>query len=427
MAKLSVKSFRSSNGPLIFLTLLSFIWLVFQINVFSLTIAVLSAVLWTEYFLSRYFLKRLTIERQSSRNRAFTDQPLKVRYSIENSFPGNTSVEFVPLIEEATSSSSLKTRKITLKPGQTLQFDTELIFSRRGKKDISSCSIAYKDPLGFFRHWAVFSSPEEVLILPRLMEFESFPLMLRELLTGSKSDFKLLEDPTHLKGIRRYASDPMNRIHWKISAKMRELYTKEFNYTAISKTILYLDLNLTKEVFARTVWSQMRRNYEEQAVLAASSLIRWSYERGNRIELVVVGDKILRTEYSKESWVEIVELLALAEGTDKGVELSDVLFKDIEKLTPSTTLVVFSLYLTDSILPVLLKAKSKCARELVLVMPYGFRDPRYKAGRSFELLPQDMKRLKEKATLLEKEQILVRIVKDNQSLQEVAMEIEEVK
>jgi len=427
MAKLQVKSFRSRKGPLCLLTVLGLIWLVFQINAFSLTIAVLSATLWLEYFITGYFLRKTTIERTLSQNRIFTDQALELGYTIENPFPGDLEIEFVTLIEKATSTSGMKARRLLLKPRQSLSISTELVFALRGRKDVSSCSIAYKDPLGFFKHWAVFSNPEEVLVLPRLMEFETFPLMLRELLPGSKSDFQLLEDPTYLKGVRRYASDPMNRIHWKISAKMRELYTKEFNFTAISKTMLYLDLNLTKEVFARAVWSQMRRNYEEQAVLAASSLIRWSHERGNRIELVVVGADILKTEYRKKSWVETVELLALAKGTDDGIELSNILLEDIEKLTPSTTLVIFSLYLTDSILPVLLKARSKCARVLVLVMPYGFRDPHYKAGRSFELLPQDMKRLREKAALLEKEQILVRIVRDNQSLQEVAMEIEEVK
>ncbi|OAA27222.1 hypothetical protein AT15_05220 [Kosmotoga arenicorallina S304] len=426
MAKLSVKSIRSDKKPLLFLTMLGIIWIGFQINIFSLIIAVLSAVLWLEYFITGYFLRKTNIDRTLNRNRAFTDQPIKLRYTLKSFFPGILEIEFVTLIEKATSVSAMKAQRLLLKPGQPLSISTELVFSRRGKKDVSSCSIAYKDPLGFFKRWVVYSNPEEVLILPKLMEFESFPLMLRELLPGSKSDFQLLEDPTHIKGIRKYSFDPMNRIHWKISAKMKELYTKEFNFTAISKTILYLDLNLSEEVFARAVWSQMRKNYEEQAILAASSLIRWSHERGNRIDLVVVGKEVLKAEYAKD-WVETVELLAIAEGTDTGEELSSVLLEDTEKLTPETTLVIFSLYLTDSILPVLLKARSKCARVLVLIMPYGYRDPRYKPGRSFELLPVDMKRLKEKAALLEKEQILVRIVRDNQSLQEVVREIEEVK
>lgn len=125
------------------------------------------------------------------------------------------------------------------------------------------------------------------------MEFESFPLRLRELLPGLKSDFKLMEDMTYMKGIREYSGDPLNKIHWKVSAKMESLYTKEFNYTAISRTHLYLDLNLSREVFARDVWGRIREFYEEQAILAASSLIHWCAKVGHRTDLTVVGKKSL--------------------------------------------------------------------------------------------------------------------------------------
>jgi hypothetical protein len=115
----------------------------------------------------------------------------------------------------------------------------------------------------------------------------------------------------------------------------------------------------------------------------------------------------------------------MAEGSEKGIEITDVLSENLEKLIPSTTLVLFSMFLTDSILPLLIKAKSKCSRVIVLLLPFGYRDPRFLPARSFDLLPLDMRALEEKGALLAQEQIIVRIVRGNQSLQEVTKEIED--
>ncbi|HEY8543230.1 MAG TPA: DUF58 domain-containing protein, partial [Pseudothermotoga sp.] len=82
------------------------------------------------------------------------------------------------------------------------------------------------------------------------------------------------------------------------------------------------------------------------------------------------------------------------------------------------------MYLTDSLLPSLINARAKVSRVIVLLIPYGFRDPRYKPTKTYEMYPLDMQRLSEKARLLEKEQIIVRIIKPSQTLQEVFDEIQ---
>ncbi|MDK2953801.1 DUF58 domain-containing protein [Kosmotoga sp. DU53] len=426
MTELKPTKLISSSSNVVIMTIIALIWLTLQVNGFSLLFAAFVAILWVEFFMSRFLLKNLTVKRKIQRNRAFIDQKIKIDYTIHNKSPIKLIVWFLPMVESASSASKIRKKKLILKPREEAKISSHIYFGKRGIKDVSKCLLSYPDPLGFFKHWITYEAPEEILVLPSLMEFENFPLRLRELLPGLKSDFKLMEDMTYMKGIREYSGDPLNKIHWKISAKMNSLYVKEFNYTAISRTHLYLDLNLSKEVFARDVWGRIREFYEEQAILAASSLIHWSAKIGHKIDLTVVGKKVLRSTGSfSNDWVKTVELLAISEGTNTGPELSDVLSTDVEKLTPATTVVLFSMYLTDSILPVLLKARARCSRVIVILMPYGFRDPRYKPARSYELLPIDMRDLKEKAAALEEEQIIVRILRDNQSLQEVVMEIEQ--
>jgi len=423
--KLKPRKIISSNSLLTILTVLSILWLVANLNGFSVLLSVSCTFLWMNYFTTRRTVANLEVERFPNRTRTFTNEDVIVTHKLYNN-SGSLKVTVLSQIEVAELLSyNLLEQEVTLKKSQTVMMQAKTSFSTRGKKVLTDFVVVYEHPLGFFRHWAYYHADQEILVLPKIMHLESFPSRLRELLPGSKSDFKLLEDTTQVKGVREYSSEPLNRVHWKISAKLGSLYVKEFDFTAISNTLIYLDLNLSKEIFAKNVWAQIRKNYEEEAVLAASSIIYWLTRFGNLVDIVVIAKDVLKTNYTpKSDWVSAVELLAMAKGDENGPQLNEELAKDLYRLTPSNTLVIISMYLTDSLLPLLISAKAKCSRVIVLLIPYGYRDPRYKPSRTYEMYPIDMQRLFDRAKLLEREQIIVRIVKPSQTLQEVFDEIQ---
>ncbi|MEJ5229607.1 MAG: DUF58 domain-containing protein [Pseudothermotoga sp.] len=423
--RLELRKIVSSNSLLTILTVFSILWLVANLNGFSVLLSVSCAFLWMNYFTTKQAVTNLEVERFPNRTRAFTNEDVIVTHKLRNN-SGSLKVTVLSQIEVAELLSyNLLEREVTLKKSQTVTIQAKTSFSTRGKKLLTDFVVVYEHPLGFFKHWAYYCADQEILVLPKIMHLESFPSRLRELLPGSKSDFKLLEDTTQVKGVREYSSEPLNRVHWKISAKLGSLYVKEFDFTAISNTILYLDLNLSKEIFAKNVWAQIRKNYEEEAVLAASSIIYWLTRFGNLVDIVVIAKDVLKTNYTpKSDWVSAVELLAMAKGDENGPQLNEELAKDLHRLTPSNTLVIVSMYLTDSLLPLLISAKAKCSRVIVLLIPYGYRDPRYKPSKTYEMYPIDMQRLLDRAKLLEREQIIVRIVKPSQTLQEVFDEIQ---
>lgn len=425
--KLELKKITSSSGTLWFLTSLSILWLLISLNGFSLIALVACAFLWFNYLSTKRKICNLEVERWANTTRAFTNESITVYHKLCS--PSTTlSVTAISQIKIAgLLSYNLLERTLTLTKSQPITLEARTSFSTRGKKILKDFMVIYEHPLGFFKHWATYSKEQEIFILPKIMHLESFPSRLRELLPGNRSDFKLLEDSTHIKGVREYTNEPLNRVHWKISAKLGSLYVKELDFTAISNTIIYLDLNLSKDIFAKAVWAQIRKNYEEEAVLATSSIIYWLTQRGNVVDLIVVGKEVFKRNYgSSTDWVSAVELLAMAEGDENGPQIAEELTKNLYTLNPSNTLVIISMYLTDSLLPLLINARAKVSRVIVLLIPYGFRDPRYKPSRTYEMYPIDMVKLREQAKLLEKEQIIVRIVKPSQTLQEVFDEIQSV-
>jgi len=424
MKRLELEEINSKGKPLIIMTAVSICWSILFFNAYSATFLTLSAIVWLYYCITRATIRKLVISRSPDRERLFSGESLTVEYTIEGGSLVSLNCTIFPVIRAEREYLGSEESSVILSSDNNSVVETRLTFRKRGKKDISRVVLISRDPLRFFSHTATYSAVESVLVLPRVLNLDSFPLRLRELLPGKRSDFQLMEDPVDFKGIKEYEREPLNRIHWNASARLGKLMSKEFGYTAVSKTLLYLDLNLSKEIFARDVWEKIRIDYEEIAVQLALGLVRFSYETGGSIGLVVVGEKILRLSDSGRDWTDFAEALSESKGSDQGPQLPDVLEGDLERFDPSTTVVIVSLYLGEEILPHLLKARSHSSRVVVIIVPFNPREQWTKRTISYQMLPRTIEELRRRAALLEQEQIIVRVIGDNQSIQEVLIDLE---
>lgn len=424
MKRLELEEIKSRKRPLIVATVASVCWSLLSFNAYSVTFVLFFAIVWLYYYLSRRALRTLTITRSIDRERLFSGETLTLKYSVEGSRFISLSTTLFPVIIGDREYFVPKESSFVLSSNGTGKVETKITFWRRGKKDLSRLVLTSKDPLRFFSHIAKYSAPESILVLPKVMNIDYFPLRLRELLPGSRSDFELMEDPVDFRGIKEYEREPLNRIHWNASAKLGKLMIKEFGYTAVSNTILYLDLNLSREIFARDVWEKIRIDYEEIAVQLSLSLVRFAYGSGGRISLVIVGDEVLRLSGPGRDWTDFAEVLADTRGSDQGPQLSEIIEEDLERFDLATTVVIISMYLGEDILPQLLRAKSHSSRVVVIIIPFSPREPWTKRTISYQMLPRTIEGLKRRAAVLEEEQIVVRVVGDNQSIQEVLVDLE---
>ena len=423
MKRLELEEIRSRKGPLIIATGFSVGWSLFFFNVYSAMFLTLSAVVWIYYYLSKLILKNLTIDRSVDRERLFPGETLTLVHNIRRVPFISLSLTVIPVIRAEREYAAPRESSISLSSTEDSRVESKVVFRRRGEKDLSRLIVACRDPLGLFSHSATYYTPQSVLVLPKVMDLETFPLRLRELLPGRESDFRLMEDPIDFKGIKEYERESLNRIHWNASAKLGKLMSKEFGYTAVSKTVLYLDLNLSREVFARDVWERIRIDYEEIAVQLALGLIRLSYRSGGSIRLVSVGEEVLRLSDRGRDWIDFAEALSNTKGIDHGSQLCEIIEDDLEQFDPSTTVVLISLYLGEEILPQLLRARSHASRVVVLIIPFSPREPWMKRNVSYQMLPKTIDELKKRAAFLEEEQIIVRVVGDDQSIQEVLLDL----
>ena len=429
-------------SPLITLSIFSVLMLLISFGPFSIAVTAVTLVMWLYFVLSIGAFKRLEVKASVYPSRVFTDDPVecesyvrnrsKVAFSqielIDFAAEGYAMENVVLSFEEELSDEkkSLGERHIkgSLKPKEILKVKYVMGFRTRGEHEFHSIRLSMKSVLGLFTIERVFHPKRQVLVFPQILPIDNFKTMLVDPTEGEKSNFKLLEDSSHIVGVHEYSREPFQRIHWKISAHLDKLMVKEYEYTASSIIRMYVDYNLPKEVYARNVWSSIRKDYEEYASIASSGIIKYFADHGMGITLKVLADKIYEVspQMVRKDYVPYLDVLAREKGVNDpsdDISMEKVLGKDMYSMSKSTTVVLISLYLTDNVVPKLLTIRSRVSRVVVFVMPYGFRMPYHKKYRTFAILPQEVKKLRDQSALLMENNVMVHVMMDNESVDEV--------
>jgi uncharacterized protein (DUF58 family) len=110
-------------------------------------------------------------------------------------------------------------------------------------------------------------------------------------------DDRVLEDPTLMVGLREYqAGDPMNRVHWKATARTGVLHTRIFQPTSVQGAMLLIDMHqATNPQHNEPVRSDL-------SVTAAASIAHWLYSNSEPFGLISNGrDAAERVRSSSES------------------------------------------------------------------------------------------------------------------------------
>ncbi len=411
--------------PLIVFSVFSVFIVFVSFGPFTLAIASLDAVMWIYFFIATKAMKGIIVFGKVHPTRVFTDERVECETYVENRSRFTLSqVEMNDFAAEGYTFDGEKRVSAMLHPGEKMKVGYAMGFRTRGVHEFHDVKVTLKSALSLFSIEKRFELVRNVLVFPKILPLEEFRTVLVDPTEGSKTDFRILEDASHIVGVHEYSGEPFQRIHWKISAHLDKLMVKEYEYTASSIVRMYVDYNLPKEVYARKVWSSIRKDYEEYASMAASGIVKYLTQRGMQITLKVLADKVYEVspQMARHDYIPYLDAIARASGTDDPsdeVSLENHLLKDMYNVSRNATVILISLYLTDGVVPKLLTVRSRVARVIAFVMPYGFRMPYDEKYRTFAILPQDVKRLRDQSALLLKNGVMVHVMMDNESVDEV--------
>jgi hypothetical protein len=173
---------------------------------------------------------------------------------------------------------------LSFSPKKTTLYRYALETQRRGYYQLGPTLLETGDLLGLHRSFRIANQPDYITVLPKLVVLEGFEVSSRRPMGDLKVEDRVLEDPTLLSGLREYRSgDPMNRVHWKATARTGTLHTRVFQPTCVQGAMLLLDMHeTTNETRNEPVRSDL-------AVTAAASIAHWLYQNAEPFGLISNG------------------------------------------------------------------------------------------------------------------------------------------
>ncbi|MEI8211569.1 MAG: DUF58 domain-containing protein [Planctomycetota bacterium] len=369
------------------ITLLLLLGMLTGANLFALGASTFLIAIQLARFLSNRWAQSITIERQQNQTEIQIGEVFPVGLQIKN-----TSGYWIPwlLIEDRLSKVALKlpppaleligrsARLQWFRPRQVSLMTYTLRGLRRGYFQIGPSIIETGDLLGLHRSYRVVSQPQYLVVLPKLIELQGMEISSRRPMGDLRVNDRGMEDPTMMVGIRQYiAGDPINRVHWKATARTGVLHTRMFQPTCMQGAMILLDLHVA------TNPEQHEPVRTDLAVTAAASIANMLYHMGQPFGLVTNGrdaadrmreistenvftdrnaatrnidmrqknDRIrpvvLGAQRGPEHFEELHRMLARVERTD-GLRLSDLLMETQSRLPRMMSLIAIVQQIDDA-------------------------------------------------------------------------------
>jgi uncharacterized protein (DUF58 family) len=133
---------------------------------------------------------------------------------------------------------------ISLPSRRTKRWQVRTRCTHRGLYRLGPTVVLTGDPFGLFHFRRVFDQSNELLVYPPTVPLSHFGLPVTELPGGTHAERRAYYTTPNAAGIRDYLpGDPMNRIHWPVSARAQKLMVKEFELDPTADLWLVLDLD----------------------------------------------------------------------------------------------------------------------------------------------------------------------------------------
>jgi uncharacterized protein (DUF58 family) len=161
----------------------------------------------------------------------------------------------------------------------TVRYQIECL--QRGYYQIGPLVMENGDLFGLHRRFRVDPSRRFLLVYPKTVPLLGYDLTSRRPIGDVRLSHRLYEDPTRIAGVRPYeAGDPLNRVHWRATARTGALHSKVYEPSCLAGATLVLDFH------AAGFPPRGEPFRSELAVTAAASLANAVCEMGQQVGLV---------------------------------------------------------------------------------------------------------------------------------------------
>lgn len=267
--------------------------LLLQSGLLAYAMYVLLAVMLLSRLLARTTLVQIRAERLPMEEAAEIDDVMRVEVVVKNR--GALIVPWI-LLEDILPRMALEQRpprlKVrgkrlllkTLRPGAEFTISYKVECLMRGYYQIGPLVLESGDLFGLHRRFRVEAPPHYLMVYPRVVGLQGYDLASRRPIGDVQLVHRLFEDPTRTAGVRPYmAGDPLNRVHWRATARTGALHSKIYEPSTLAGVTLVLDFH--SDSYPR----RGEPHRSELAVTTVVSLANAVFEMGQQVGLISNG------------------------------------------------------------------------------------------------------------------------------------------
>ncbi len=253
-------------------------YMAFTIYAFFLlvTIAHFSSVLW---------LSGLDCTRTISQTTLSQGEQTEVRTTITNRRGWPIPWIFVEdVIPPGFPLEGSNARLAVLMPGRSIELAYTLTCTTRGYHRIGPLMMESGDLFGLQKRFRTGKQQDYISVLPTVAYIGTFNINARRPQGPVRISNRIYEDPTRIANTREYVpGDPLNRIHWKLSARTGQLHVKTHEPSTVIGGTLLLDLH--EAGYA----GEKRESRIELAVTTTASIAYLLQASGEQLGMVTNG------------------------------------------------------------------------------------------------------------------------------------------
>jgi uncharacterized protein (DUF58 family) len=212
-------------------------------------------------------------------------------------------------------------------------YNSRNILTKRGSFILGPTLLRSGDPFGMFLSEKLIPSEKQLIVLPYIENINRFIEPPGFIQGGRAIRQKSLEATSFASGVREYQpGDPLNRIHWKSSARRDKFMVKEFDQDPQGDIWIIIDgdaesnfheLIVPDVQFADTFWAlkkktafKLPKSTFEYAISIAASLASYYIEAEKAVGIACADSvmTVIPTEKGSRQLGKILETMAFFEG-----------------------------------------------------------------------------------------------------------------
>jgi uncharacterized protein (DUF58 family) len=206
---------------------------------------------------------------------------------------------------------------------------------QRGVFQLGPVFVQTGDPFGLFRQRRQIDGSSTLVVYPVALPLASFGRVDGELTGGALQGERVQHTTTNVSGVREYQpGDTFNRIHWRSTARNRQLMVKEFELDPFADIWLVLDLD------ARTMAGSGVESVEEYAVTVCASLAKYFLDESRAVGIACQG-LLLSPDRGTRQLLKVYEVLAFVRPSTSA-PLAELLVTEQQRFSRTDTVVVIT-------------------------------------------------------------------------------------